>query len=151
MNQGLKFALQKTKGANIIYRLRELLWELRYAWQRAWSGYDNTDVFELGYNFAEKMPTLLKEFKENNIALFTDGETGETLSEEETDAVLDNLIFLFENCNEDHVYKRLFGVEYWEEKDGYDKEKWTATYKELNRCQEEAMRLFSKWCWRLWY
>lgn len=59
---GLNGFLERTKGASLRYKLREFWWQLRYAWQRAWRGYDFTDVFELGYNFTAKMPVLLTEF-----------------------------------------------------------------------------------------
>lgn len=71
---GLNGFLERTKGASLRYKLRELWWQLRYAWQRAWRGYDFTDVFELGYNFTAKMPVLLAEFLKNNVGLFYDAE-----------------------------------------------------------------------------
>lgn len=148
---GLRAAFKKHKGASFGFIIKELYWELRYAWQRAWVGYDYTDVFELGHNFAARMPVLLRDFKENNIALFTDSETGQTFSETETDAILDEMIFYFENCDEDHVYERIHGVSGYAENEMYDMKKWTAAYEELKRCQSEALRLFSKWCWNLWY
>lgn len=147
--RGLRNALEITKGSGLRWKIKTLYWELRYAWQRAWRGYDSTDVFELGYNFAAKMPELLREFKKYNNALFTNSEPFIILTEEETDKVLDDMIFFFENCDEDHIYKRLFGVDFWEEE--YDKDKWKAVRAELDRCQTEAMRLFSKWVWDLWY
>ena len=49
--------------------LKEACWNLRYAFQRAWRGYDNIDVFDLGFSFIEKMPVLLNEFLECNNAL----------------------------------------------------------------------------------
>ena len=67
---GLNGFLERTKGASLRYKLREFWWQLRYAWQRAWRGYDFTDVFELGYNFTAKMPVLLAEFLKNNVGLF---------------------------------------------------------------------------------
>ena len=79
--------LERTKGASLRYKLREFLWQLRYAWQRAWRGYDFTDVFELGYNFTAKMPVLLAEFLKNNVGLFYDAEADKQLDEEETNAV----------------------------------------------------------------
>lgn len=69
---GLNGFLEWTKGASLRYKLREFWWQLRYAWQRAWRGYDFTDVFELGYNFTAKMPVLLTEFLKNNVGLFYD-------------------------------------------------------------------------------
>lgn len=147
--RGLRNAFEITKGSGLRWKIKTLYWELRYAWQRAWRGYDFTDVFELGYNFAAKMPELLREFKKYNVALFADRETHTIFTEEETDKVLDDMIFFFENCDEDHVYKRLFGVDFWE--DEYDNDKWKVVETEIDRCQTEAMRLFSKWVWDLWY
>ena len=133
---GLDSFLERTKGASLRYKLRELWWQLRYAWQRAWRGYDFTDVFELGYNFTAKMPVLLTEFLKNNVGLFYDAEADKQLDEEETNAVIKEMIFYFENCDEDHVY---------------DPEKWESVRVELERCRAEALRLFSKWCFHLWY
>lgn len=81
---GLNGFLERTKGASLRYKLREFWWQLRYAWQRAWRGYDFTDVFELGYNFTAKMPVLLAEFLKNNVGLFYDTEADKQLDEEET-------------------------------------------------------------------
>jgi hypothetical protein len=108
-------------------------------------------VFELGFNFVGRMPILLREFKENNVALFPDLDNPDrmTLTEEETNAVLDEMIFYFENCNEEHVYKRLFDVCPYDEE--FDYTKWRKAYEESNRCWKEAMRLFSKWSMYLWY
>lgn len=84
---GLNGFLERTKGASLRYKLREFWWQLRYAWQRAWRGYDFTDVFELGYNFTDKMPVLLAEFLKNNVGLFYDVEADKQLDEEETYAL----------------------------------------------------------------
>lgn len=151
---GLRAALRKPKGQHIWYYLKDLVWQIRYAWQRAWLGYDFTDIFELGYNFARLMPILLREFKENNVGLFYDHENNRNFTEEETDAILDELIFYFDNCDEDHVYERLFGTDSW---DDYitDKDLWrkrtNVASKEYRRCWDEAMRLFAKWSGQLWY
>lgn len=148
---GLKGCFKQCKGAGLRFRAKELYWQIRYAWQRAWIGYDNTDVFELGFNFVERMPFLLREFKKYNDALFPDLDKGcgASLTEEETDAILDEMIFYFENCNEDVVYKRLYGVDPYE--DEYDYEKWKLAGEEMHRCWDEAMKLFSKWSMCLWY
>ena len=147
---GLRHALEKTRGASLRFRVRDFLWELRYAWQRAWLGYDRTDVFELGYNIVNKMPILLTDFLENNIGLFYDREAGRQLDEEETNVIIKEMIFYFENCDEDHVYQRLYKKPYYE--DGkYDSGKWESVRIELERCRTEALRLFSKWCFDLWY
>lgn len=151
-NIGLKSFWSNTKGASFSFRMKELYWQLRYAWQRAWRGYDFTDVFELGYNFVGRMPILLKEFKEHNAGLFPalDDKNRSSLTKEETDAILDEMIFYFENCDEEYVYKRLFGENsYYNEP--FDHTKWRYAWEERNRCWDEAMKLFSKWSGHLWY
>lgn len=60
------------------------------------------------------------------------------------------MIFYFENCDEDHVYQRLHQNRYYEDGE-YDPEKWESVRVELERCRAEALRLFSKWCFHLWY
>ena len=97
------------------------------------------------------MPFLLREFKKYNNALFPslDDPTRFSLTKEETNAILDEMIFYFENCDENFVYKRLYGVEPFE--DGYVHERCKEAYAEMNRCWNEAMKLFSKWSMCLWY
>ena len=148
---GLKDALKNIKHMRLKWKIKEIYWELRYAWQRAWIGYDFTDIFELGYNFVHHMPFLLKEFKKKNIGLFPDLDNPSRLclTEEETNAVIDEMIFYFENCDEHIVYKRLYGVDSYN--DEYAHEKWLAVNEEVDRCWNEAMRLFSKWSMCLWY
>ena len=145
---GLNGYFQMVKGASLGFKIKELRWQIRYAWRRAWFGYDDVDVFDLGYSFAYKMPVLLRDFKKNNVALFYDEEADKHLNEEETNAVLDEMIFYFDNCDENVVYDRVLGKD-WDYK--FDREDMIKADAELNRCREEALRLFSKWCWRLWY
>ena len=147
---GLKDAFHKPDGQHIWYWFRDLMWQFRYAWQRAWKGYDFTDVFDLGFNFAAKMPVLLREFKEHNVGLFHDPDTGRDLTEEETDAVIDELIFYFENTDEWTVYKRMFGIEGWEDEE-FCLERDRQSGEECKRCWKEAMRLFARWANQLWY
>lgn len=151
---GLRDALRKPKSQCIWDWIPDLMWQVRYAWQRAWRGYDDTDVFELGFSFAAKMPVLFREFKEKNISLFHDYENNKSFTEEETDAILDELIFYFENCDEEYVYRRLFGSESFDDLT-IDKEIWWERTKiaaeEYNRCWDKAFKLFAKHSGQLWY
>lgn len=154
-NLGLKGAWKKHQGARLRFRIKEYCWDLRYAWQRAWRGYDNIDVFDLGFITLEKMPILLREFKKHNDALFYNLENNTYLTEEETNAIIDHMIFLFENSYDtDICYKRLFGVESHEDVLA-DREDWHERYKAANiersKCYEEALELFKKWGYQLWY
>lgn len=84
---GLNNAWRSTKGMSFPWRIRNLFWELRYAWRRAWRGYDDVEIFDLGFSFFRRMPMLLRQFKTCNISLFYDDEHDRDMTEEETDAV----------------------------------------------------------------
>ena len=147
INLGLATAWERTKGRR--HRIQGMRYELRYAWQRAWRGYDDLEVTDLGDVFAERMTVLLKEYKVRNDCLLKDPETVCDCTEEETRQILDELIFYFENCSEDDVCQRLFRQPYygmW-----IDKECRQKVHSEVERCRKEALRLFSKWCFELWY
>lgn len=147
---GFNRNLTKKDNGSMRFRIREFAWEIVYTFQRAWRGYDSIDVFDIGYSFVARMPILLKEFLKHNIGLLYDDETHHQLDKTETDGVIKELIFYFENCDEDYVYQRLYGKQDYDD-DRYDKVKWDVVYAETKRCRTEAMRLFSKWCFDLWY
>ena len=148
---GLKDYLHYHLGESLKQYFTTLYWQIRYAWQRAWRGYDDTDVFELAYNFTSRMPVLLREFKKHNDTLFCDFDHGEKtdLTKEQTDAVLDEMIFYFENCEFITVYERLGGEQKLNESERINEVK--AAVEEHSRCWNMAMMLFSKWSNSLWY
>lgn len=142
----------RIKGFRMGFRLREMMWELRYAWQRAWRGYDSTDVFELGFNFISLMPVLLREFRSKTIALLPDPDNpGKAHTEEETQRILDEMIFCFENCDEDVVWERVVGKPLSEISDYDILESTKSVSEEMQRNYKRAMELFSKYAWHLWY
>lgn len=153
-NLGLKGAWKKHKGARLRFRMREYMWDIRYAWQRAWRGYDNSDIFELGYNFIYKMPVLLSEYKKRNDCLFYDPDKngGADLTKEEMDELLDRMIFLFENAGDNESsYIRLFGVGFMDDPTPDKRDRLIAAKEEQHKCYNEAMDLLKKWCLHLWY
>lgn len=144
---GLKGALRKSRGASFRFRIRDFYWQLRYAWQRAWRGYDSLDVFDIGGQFERRMPVLLRQFLQHNIGLFYDVEVEKQLTKEETDEVVKQMIYYFENCDEDVVTKRLIGE--WPPK--WDRETMLKVDAEVRHCRSMAMQMFSKWVDQLWY
>lgn len=94
---GLKNMFKGLQGTSLGYRLRHIRYELRYAWQRVWRGYDDSMVFNLDYGFVELYREILKDFKEN-----LHGYPG-TMTEEEWNDVLDEMI-----GNLDRMYYVLF-------------------------------------------
>lgn len=152
-NMGLKSAFKHCKGLSFGCKIKEIYWQIRYAWQRAWRGYDDTDVFELGYNFTKRMSVLLREFKKSNIGLFPDLDSGKVdkwLTKEETNEILDKMIYYFDNCDKDFVYERLFGVSIYND-DEYNIEKYKKAYREAEHCYNNVMELFSIWTHHLWH
>jgi hypothetical protein len=144
---GLKEFIKTYRDSSSKYKLKELCWQLRYAWQRAWRGYDDVEVFDLSFKFIERIVPILKDYKKNNVALFTDRKTSYILTEEETDEILDEMISLFENSD----------ANTWIEKTNYD----SSNKEDLNKiCEYEqkawenkkkGLALFVKWFDNLWY
>ena len=72
---GLNGFRDKYKGCKFRYKLRQLRWELRYAWHRAWEGFDDQDIFNLDDQFIDRMIVLLTEYNKYDICLFVDPES----------------------------------------------------------------------------
>lgn len=112
---------------------RSFYWQHRYAFRRAWNGYDDTDIFNFDSNLRERLLVTLKEFKECNFALFTNPDGHEVLTEEETDKVIDEMINLLEIATRDSFE----GTNTSEETLAKDKESTEAFSKFLD--------MFKKW------
>lgn len=147
--KGLRYYFKKTAGAGFCWKIRALIFELKFAWQRAWRGYSDSDVWDICDEMTVTLPALLKEFRKCHHGLFVDEATHVILTEEETDAVIDELVFYLENCDEDIVYERLFGIDPYKEPD-FNKARWQQVANERKRCKDEAMILLAKWLWQLW-
>jgi len=50
--------------------LKQLRWELRYAWRRTWRGYDDVDMFECFEMFRRRMIRILEDFIKHGNSLF---------------------------------------------------------------------------------
>ena len=70
MALGLKGSWRETNGCRFIHRLKELKWNIKYAWQRAWRGWDDTEKFAMGYNFIERTKQILQSYRKNHMSLF---------------------------------------------------------------------------------
>jgi hypothetical protein len=151
----LKGCWKRFEGASLRFKIKEMYWEIRYAWQRAWKGYDFCDVCNLDYRFIEKMTLILRDFKENNIALFNDDERG-ILSEEETDKIIGDMIYYFENSDADAMLDPLY------ERDETSKSRFIykkkPTFEQIIGCHKKAdenlkegLGLFTKYFNSLWF
>lgn len=134
-----------------VIRGKLLLHELRCAWQRAWFGFDHSEVQFLGVNFVYRMSVLLRRFKENYDRRLRDPETGHLYTREETTEIIDEMIRLFDNCDELYVYRKLYGVDAWKDEDQLVAERMDKAEEECDRCREKALELFSMFCFQLWH
>ena len=64
LDLGLKdfFVSNRKEKIKLRHFLRELRWELKYAWRRAWIGYDDVDMFECFEMFRRRMIRILEDF-----------------------------------------------------------------------------------------
>lgn len=150
----LKDALVNTRGWGIRQRFRHLRYELLYAWQRAWRGFSDEDVFALHSTFQERMLSILKEFRRTNIGEWYDSEKGRFLNSDEMDNLLDDLIMKFERLCEDFVDDEILGdltIDEKAEELGVDVR---TLLKRLGDRREqyknEAFEALSKWFYNLW-
>lgn len=161
MNIGLKGSWKRTKGCSLKHRVNELIWDIRYAWQRAWRGYDNADIFNMDYCFVERYKAILKEYKDMHNCLFNIPEKYReqfngrlNFTDEETDVIIDTMIFHLEMMDEDYVEKVLYGQNIHDE--GYNfRIRTIEDYKRIssimNQNKEAFMKLFTDFFWDLWY
>lgn len=68
---GLKDFFVSSRKEKIKLRrfFKELRWELKYAWRRAWRGYDDADMFECFEMFRRRMIRILEDFINNGNGL----------------------------------------------------------------------------------
>lgn len=140
---GLRDFCKKVKGYSFIGKTRELRWELKYAFQRAWRGYDDVDVFSLYDRFNERMILTLKDFAESNNGLWTDGNL--QLTEEETDKAIKKMIRHFERADIDGWVDLDLDPSTKEGFKGIEKFSDDAIAHQM-----AALRDFQKWFYQLW-
>jgi hypothetical protein len=140
----LKGYWKRSKGRK--QRVRDWFWELRYAWERAWNGYDCVDVFNCDGKFIERMNLILPEFKKNNIGLWV--KDGVQLDKAQTDAVLDEMIYEFKMADENSFmdwyeqnYEKILS-------DNFNAIRYNDLY---HKHRQQAIKLFAEYFDQLWY
>ena len=123
------------------FKVRDLYWEVRYGFQRMFKGYDVVDTFETFAKFIERYTKILTEYRKKHWGIpmeFVD-------SEEEWDAVIDEMLYHLRYMDEDTVIDEL-------EKDVPDD--WSVSHKTVNdildKHKDEFFNLFSKYFYNLW-
>ena len=158
---GLKNFWKNNKKNSLKWKLKNLRWELRYAWKRAWDGYDDMDMIEMFDCFIERYKAILKDFREYHWGLFVvpeeyrDSLNKFEFDEEETNIIIDMMIYHLEMMDENHVEKILYGknvcdddYEILKGKDAIDRAKRIYSVMEQNK--NAFMKLFSLFFYQLW-
>ena len=97
----LKGYWKRTKGTS--HRFNNFLWQIRYAFERAWKGYDCTDVFNMDCNLRDRFVVLLKEFDKTRHTSFSGIDFTKPLldnfdkKDDETSVIVNKMIYLAEH------------------------------------------------------
>ena len=167
LDLGLKdfFVSSVKKKQKLRHFFRELRWELRYSWRRAWLGYDDVDMFECFEMFRRRMIRILEDFIKHGNSLFsipTQSEHYEELlkkfpdmvfDEEHTELIYRTMIFHLQMMEEDYVEKILYGNNIYD--DDYEIGcRSIEDHKRINSVIEQNkdafMKLFSLFYFHLW-
>ena len=166
-NLGLKdfFVSNKKDKFRPIRFFRDLRWELRYAWRRAWRGYDDVDFFECFEMFRRRMIRILEDFISHGHAYLTIPTQSEHYNEllkrfpkghfdeESTELIYQTMIFHLHMMDEDYVEKMLYGNNVYD--DDYEIgcrsiEDHKRIYSVMEQNKDAFMKLFSLFYYDLW-
>lgn len=167
LDLGLKdfFVSSVKRKLRLRHFFRELRWELRYAWRRAWFGYDDVDMFECFEMFRRRMIRILEDFIKDGHSLFsipTQSEHYDELlkkfpqghfDEEHTELIYRIMIYHLQMMDEDYVEKILYGNNVYD--DDYEIGcRNIEDYKKISYVMEQNkdafMKLFSLFYFHLW-
>jgi len=110
-------------------KLDSVWWEFRYAWQRAWRGYDFIEIISLNDIFILQTLLKLKELKKNMHTYACD------MTPEEWEDTIEEMIIKFEK-----LYIIMFAIVEEEDEGEFD----------YIKCEKEALEMFVKHFRDLW-
>lgn len=164
---GLKDFFVSSRKEKIKLRrfFKELRWELKYAWRRAWRGYDGVDFFECFEMFRRRMIRILEDFINHGHGLLNLPNQSEHydellkrfpkgyFDEKNTELIYQTMIFHLQMMDEDYVEKILYGDNVYD--DDYKVGCRTIEdYKRINFVMQQNkdafMKLFSLFYYNLW-
>lgn len=136
-----------------MYNIKNLYWKLVYALQRAFDGYDYLDVCNLDINMEDRMIILLTKFRKYHMGLFTCPKEYPTLaredgsmSEEDTNTIIDMMIYHIKMSREDYVIDKLFP-----KYNGTNLDYWYKAHSIANQNRDCAWKLLRLFWNGLWY
>ena len=164
---GLKdfFVSSKKEKPKLRYFLRQLRWELKYAWRRVWIGYDDVDFFECFEMFRRRMIRILEDFINHGNGLLNLPQESEHYKEllkkfpegyfddENTKLIYRTMIFHLQMMDENYVEKKLYGNNIYD--DDYEVDyrsigDYKIIYSVMRQNKDAFMKLFSLFYFDLW-
>ena len=164
---GLKdfFVSSKKEKPKLRYFLRQLRWELKYAWRRVWIGYDDVDFFECFEMFRRRMIRILEDFINHGNGLLNLPQESEHykellkkfpegyFDEENTKLIYQAMIFHLQMMDENYVEKKLYGNNIYD--DDYEVDyrsigDYKRIYSVMRQNKDAFMKLFSLFYYDLW-
>ena len=164
---GLKdfFVSSKKEKPKLRYFLRQLRWELKYAWRRVWIGYDDVDMFECFEMFRRRMIKILEDFVKYGHGLLNLPQESEHYNEllerfpegyfdeENTKLIYQAMIFHLQMMDENYVEKKLYGNNIYD--DDYEVNyrsigDYKRIYSVMRQNKDAFMKLFSLFYYDLW-
>lgn len=123
-------------GQRFIYKLERYFWCIRYAAKRAWIGYDDVDVFDVGGRTIERLVDVMGEFYKGH---------SEQIDAPDVDAAALKIIDLLGYCDEERAFNELFPDE-----THHSYEQIKEAYALSSAKLKEAFTLFGEYCERFW-
>lgn len=162
---GLKDFFVSSRKTKLRHFFGKLRWELRYAWRRAWRGYDDVDFFECFEMFRRRMIRILEDFINHGHAYLTIPTQSEHydellkrfpkghFDEEHTEIIYRTMIYHLQMMDENYAEKKLYGSNVYD--DDYQIGcRSIEDIKRINSVMEHNknafMKLFSLFYYHLW-
>lgn len=121
------------------YKVENLCWKIRYGFERMFKGYDSVDTFEIFSTFIDRYQKILTEYKKSHWGCPV------SMSQEEWENIIDEMLFHLYFMDEDNVDKEL---------DNDVPDSWIPTHvtvdKIMNGHKDKFFKLFSKYFYNLW-
>ena len=159
---GLKdfFINSRKEKIRLRHFFRKLRWELKYAWCRAWRGYDDVDFFECFEMFRRRMIRIFEDFINHGHGLLNLPNQSEHydellkrfpkgyFDEKNTELIYQTMIFHLQMMDEDYVEKILYGDNVYN--DDYKVEDYKRINSVMKQNKDAFMKLFSLFYYNLW-
>lgn len=122
-----------------VHKVKNVYWNIRYGFQRMFKGYDNVDVFDTFSKFTDRYSKILAEYRKSHV-----GYVG-TMTLEEWNSIIDEMIFHLYYMNEENVNEEL---------KKYVSDNWIPTLETVSKImdshKDKFFKLFSEYFYSLW-